>query len=226
MNLYFNSTQDKVIKIGKSGIITSGRRVYINRAYIRETEITNSSILLHYIDGTIKEIPYSKLGMSYGDVTYEYNKRDGIDLSEYLRLTDKFMFFLINRGCQIDFNTALKEFGINMSTAYISLLKPVYARYMKIYKNQHNLMKIKNNIEKQVASKKLVLYDVPVVIENSKLHLIGNVWIDLTEEAIIGRELCKYDCVSFGGIKKFDKVEIDLDYGIIDKIIFKIKGYY
>lgn len=136
------------------------------------------------------------------------------------------MLFLIDKGSQIDFNTALKEFGVNISIDSISLFKPVYVRYTIASKNKQSLMKIKDSIDKGVSAKKLVLYDVPVILKNSKLHLIGTLWLDLWEEEMVKNQWCKYGCVSLGKIKKFDKVEINLNYNKMGKIVLKGKGYY
>ena len=88
------------------------------------------------------------------------------------------------------------------------------------------------------------MYDVPCIIEYSRLRLLDNFWIDLKENIEVKIQnppyftYRDYMCLSIGNIKKFDKVEIELfretnpnsmnfstEFGI-KKIKLIGKGYY
>lgn len=226
MDLILSSELDRVAGKSKEAIITTGRRVYINRDYIKEVIPTKTDIEFRYNDGTVKYVAYTKLGTKPGEVVYNYYPDKNIYMSDYIRFTDKFMLFLIDSGCNTDFETAVKEFGRDMTTGIKSLLKPVYVRYNFAKRKQSNLLKIRENIQNINMVQTLVLYDVPIIIEDSKLKILGDIKIDIREQEVFDRVLYKYDCVLFGGIKKFDRVEIDLKDEVIDKIIFTGKGYY
>ena len=59
----------------------------------------------------------------------------------------------------------------------------------------------------------MVLYDVPCIIENSKLRILDRFKIDISESAVIRDEASRkyfsygFNCISLG-VSKFDRVEI------------------
>lgn len=225
MELSLKSSQDRVLKRDTLVTITSGGRVYINKLGIKETKISDTDIQFHLLNGKVFDIPYSKFGSNYGKITYEYYVDININLSTYLKKTDEFMLFLISKNCKIDFDVALKEFGCTLNGIHI-LLKPVYVRYNLARNDNSNLMKIKNNIDAGILPKKLVLYDVPAVIANSKLKLFNNLSIELSEDYLDRIGCHKHSCVSLGRIKKFDKVIIELNCFSMTKVILTGQGYY
>lgn len=200
--------------------------MYINRDYIKEVIQTTTDIEFRYNDGTVTYIPYSKLGTNYGEIVNNYYSSTRIDMSDYLRFTDEFMLFLIYSGYNADFEKVIKDFCLTMKPGTKSLFKPVYVRYNYAKKKEANLLKIKENIQNIKKVQALVLYDIPVVIEESELKILRNIKIDLREKEVFDRKLCEYDCVLFDGVKKFNEVKIDLKDEVIDKITFIGNGYY
>lgn len=150
-------------------------------------------------------------------------------LTFYLELSDKFMLYLIENNRKIAFDEALMEFSqskfnlINFSrqTVY-SLLKPVYYRYDKYTRNDKNALlgladSIKYPKQPRTFPKEIILYDVPCIINNSKLKLLDNFeldLIDMNESSCYCREL---KCLYLGSIHTFKFVKI--------KPFFQRKGF-
>ena len=201
-------SEQKIIK--EKFIITEKGRIYINE--ILTAKGTN-------YDVAIKTL-FPNYGRNYGEIKYGYLKYGTLStalLQGYITVSDSFMDFLIANQV-IDFNQAIARFQSGLSFQDVhSLLKPVFVRYSLAKMNPHDLIKIKNNIEVR-KPKKITLYDVPVVLQDSWLRLLDNFSIDLTEEEFVNNGYSNYKCVYLGRIRKFDKVEIEMDDNFIKKI--------
>ena len=150
-------------------------------------------------------------------------------LTFYLELSDKFMLYLIENSKKVTFDEALMEFSqykfnltdFSRQTVY-SLLKPVYYRYEKYTRNDKNsLLGLADSIKypKQLRTfpKEIILYDVPCIVNNSKLQLLDDFeldLIDMNENSCYCREL---KCLYLGNICAFKFVKI--------KPFFQRKGF-
>ena len=161
----------------------------------------------------------------YGNTTYIHSAlRDfnvGVLLT-YFNVTDYFLERLIreNINCSFENIHFLKDIPLGDIDKY-SLLKPVYHRYISTKKNKPSVLrKIEDNLKKRnkesynIDYDKMVLYDVPCIIGESKLRILDNLWIDISELLNISvneRNIsCVFDCLSLG-VSKFDRVEIILE---------------
>ena len=161
----------------------------------------------------------------YGNTTYIHSAlRDfnvGVLLT-YFNVTDYFLERLIreNINCSFENIHFLKDIPLSDIDKY-SLLKPVYHRYISTKRNnplylQNILKKLierKNIISDAIYYDKMVLYDVPCIIENSKLRILDRFKIDISESVAIRDEASRkyfsygFNCISLG-VSKFDRVEI------------------
>ena len=161
----------------------------------------------------------------YGNTTYIHSAlRDfnvGVLLT-YFNVTDYFLERLIreNINCSFENIHFLKDIPLGDIDKY-SLLKPVYYRYISTKKNKPSVLrKIEDNLKKRnkesynIDYDKMVLYDVPCIIGESKLRILDNLWIDISELLNISvneRNIsCVFNCLSLG-VSKFDRVEIILE---------------
>lgn len=161
----------------------------------------------------------------YGNTTYIHSAlRDfnvGVLLT-YFNVTDYFLERLIreNINCSFENIRFLKDILLSDIDKY-SLLKPVYYRYISTKKNKPSVLrKIGDNLKKRnkesynIDYDKMVLYDVPCIIGESKLRILDNLWIDISELLNISvneRNIsCVFNCLSLG-VSKFDRVEIILE---------------
>ena len=161
----------------------------------------------------------------YGNTTYIHSAlRDfnvGVLLT-YFNVTDYFLERLIreNINCSFENIHFLKDIPLSDIDKY-SLLKPVYHRYISTKKNKPSVLrKIEDNLKKRnkesynIDYDKMVLYDVPCIIGESKLRILDNLWIDISELLNISvneRNIsCVFNCLSLG-VSKFDRVEIILE---------------
>lgn len=161
----------------------------------------------------------------YGNTTYIHSAlRDfnvGVLLT-YFNVTDYFLERLIreNINCSFENIRFLKDILLSDIDKY-SLLKPVYYRYISTKKNKPSVLrKIGDNLKKRnkesynIDYDKMVLYDVPCIIGESKLRILDNLWIDISELLNISvneRNIsCVFNCLSLG-VDKFDRVEIILE---------------
>lgn len=213
--------ENKVLEqrmVREQAIITEKGRIYINEI-LEERNVD--------YDTAIK-IVFPNYGGSHGKVKYEYLKNNTLPttlLQGYITISDSFMAFLIDNRI-VDWNQAIARFPSGLTSQDVhSLLKPVFARYDLAKDNSYDLIKIKNNIGVR-KPKKITLYDVPVVLQNSYLRLLDNLSIDLTEEELINNSYNRYKCVYLGKIKKFEKVEIEMDDNFIKKITLSGYGYH
>lgn len=150
-------------------------------------------------------------------------------LTFYLELSDKFMLYLIENNKKVTFDEALMEFSqykfnlINFSrqTVY-SLLKPVYYRYEKYTRNDKNSLlgladSIKYPKQPKIFPKEIILYDVPCIVNNSKLQLLDDFELDLTDMNENSRHCRELRCLYLGNINAFKFVKI--------KPFFQRKGF-
>ena len=161
----------------------------------------------------------------YGNTTYIHSAlRDfnvGVLLT-YFNVTDYFLERLIreNINCSFENIRFLKDIPLSDIDKY-SLLKPVYYRYISTKKNKPSVLrKIEDNLKKRnkesynIDYDKMVLYDVPCIIGESKLRILDNLLIDISELLNISvneRNIsCVFNCLSLG-VSKFDRVEIILE---------------
>ena len=208
--MYLENKAPEQRMVREQAIIMEKGRVYINERLVVKD--------VNY-DVAIKT-QFPNYGINYGEIKYEYLKYGTLSttlLQGYITVSDSFMAFLIDSQV-IDFNQAIAQFQSGLSFQDVrSLLKPVFARYSLAKMNPDDLIKIRNNIRVR-KPKKITLYDVPVVLQNSRLRLLDNFNIDLTEEEFVNNDYNNYKCVYLGRIRKFDKVEIEMDDNFIKKI--------
>lgn len=208
--MYLENKAPEQRMVREQAIITEKGRVYINERLVVKD--------VNY-DVAIKT-QFPNYGRNYGEIKYEYLKYGTLStalLQGYITVSDSFMAFLIDSQV-IDFNQAIAQFQSGLSFQDVrSLLKPVFARYSLAKMNPDDLIKIRNNIGVR-KPKKITLYDVPVILQNSWLRLLDNFNIDLTEEEFVNNDYNNYKCVYLGRIRKFDKVEIEMDDNFIKKI--------
>lgn len=161
----------------------------------------------------------------YNNITYIHSELRAIDVSSllvYFNVTDYFLERLIreNINCSFENIRFLKDIPLSDIDKY-SLLKPVYHRYTSTKKNKPSVLrKIEDNLKKRnkesynIDYDKMVLYDVPCIIGESKLRILDNLWIDISELLNISlneRNIsCVFNCLSLG-VSKFDRVEIILE---------------
>ena len=150
-------------------------------------------------------------------------------LTFYLELSDKFMLYLIENNIKVTFDEALMEFSqykfnltdFSRQTIY-SLLKPVYYRYEKYTRNDKNSLlgladSIKYPKQSRIFPKEIILYDVPCIVNDSKLQLLDNFEIPLTDIKEISRYSKELKCLHLGNIHTFKFVKI--------KPFFRRKGF-
>lgn len=161
----------------------------------------------------------------YRNITYTHSALRTFNLGEllgYFKIGDYFLERLIreNINCSFENIYFLKDIPLSDTDKH-SLLKPVYYRYISIKRNNYRALKvIGDNLKKRnkesdnIDYKKMVLYDVPCVIKDSKLRILDNLWIDISEFLEIpvnGNYIpCVFNCLSLG-VDKFDRVEIILE---------------
>lgn len=194
-------------------------RIYINSC-IKDYELITSNKLR--IGTNTISLPEKT---QYGNTIYIHSAlRDfnvGVLLT-YFNVTDYFLEKLIreNINCSFENIRFLKDIPLSDIDKY-SLLKPVYHRYTSTKKNKPSVLrKIGDNLKKRnkesynIDYDKMVLYDVPCIIGESKLRILDNLWIDISELLNISvneRNIsCVFNCLSLG-VDKFDKVEIILE---------------
>ena len=141
-------------------------------------------------------------------------------LTFYLELSDKFMLYLIENNIKVTFDEALMEFSqykfnltdFSRQTIY-SLLKPVYYRYEKYTRNDKNSLlgladSIKYPKQSRVFPKEIILYDVPCIVNDSKLQLLDDFELDLTDMNENSHYCKELKCLYLGNISAFKFVKI------------------
>ena len=194
---------------------TNFGRIYVN-SHIKDYELLSPNELR--IGTTIINLPQQTM---YNKITYIHSElRDfnvGV-LRRYFETSDNFLEELINENINCPFENIPFLNDIDLSdTDKHSLLKPVYHRYISTKRNnplylQNILKKLierKNIISDAIYYDKMVLYDVPCIIENSKLRILDRFKIDISEYVKIGGRYFsdEFSCISLG-VSKFDRVEI------------------
>lgn len=208
------STTEKTM-VNKYFLKTNFGRIYVN-SHIKDYELLSPNELR--IGTTIINLPQQTM---YNKITYIHSQlRDfnvGV-LRRYFETSDNFLENLINENINCPFEEIPFLNNIFLSdTDKHSLLKPVYHRYISTKRNnplylQNILKKLterKKIISDAIYYDKMVLYDVPCIIENSKLRILDRFKIDISEYAKIGGRYFsdKFSCISLG-VSKFDRVEI------------------
>lgn len=161
----------------------------------------------------------------YGNIIYTHSALRDLNtgnLLEYFNTADYFLERLIreNINCPFENIYFLKDILLSDTDKY-SLLKPVYYRYTSTKKNKPSVLRIigdnlkkRNKESDNIDYDKMVLYDVPCFIKNSKLRILDKLWIDISEFLEIpvnGNYIpCVFNCLSLG-VNKFDRVEIILE---------------
>ena len=194
-------------------------RIYVN-SRIKDYELLSPKELR--IGNNIINLPEKT---QYGNTTYTHSALRTFNVGEllgYFKIGDYFLERLIreNINCSFENIYFLKDIPLSDTDKH-SLLKPVYYRYISIKRNNYRALKvIGDNLKKRnkesdnIDYKKMVLYDIPCIIKDSKLSILDNLWIDISEFLEIpvnGNYIpCVFNCLSLG-VDKFDRVEIILE---------------
>ena len=211
--------------MGEKGILkqsyigTTFGRVYVNSC-IKDYELVAPNKLRMGTD--IIHLPEKT---QYGNITYIHSALRNFNVSillTYFNIGDYFLVRLMREeiNCPFEEIPFLKEIYLSDIDKH-SLLKPVYYRYMLTKKNNFSALKIigdklkkRNKENYNIDYEKMVLYDVPCIIKDSKLRILDNLWIDISEflEIPVNRNYipCVFNCLSLG-VDKFDRVEIILE---------------
>lgn len=211
LNLISNDKEKGIVR--EWGIGTNFGRVYIN-SQIKDYERIAPDKLR--IENRVITLPKQT---QYGNITYTHSLLRAYnvgELSEYFKITDSFMERLIRENIKCSFENIpfLKDIKLSDTDKH-SLLKPVYYRYKT--KDHSALKAIQDNLNKinkdscTINYGTMTLFDVPCIIKDSKLRILDNFWIDISESTNIlenGRYIpYVFNCISLG-VKKFSKVEI------------------
>lgn len=221
MEYNLNSIGGTTEKIGvnKYFLKSTFGRVYIN-SRIKDYELINPNKLR--IGTNVINFPERT---QYDNITYVHSALRSLNvgsLFEYFNITDYFLERLIKENINCSFENI--NFIKNISLSEIdkhSLLKPVYYRYISTKRHNPSALKIiENNLKNKntesysINYEKMVLYDVPCIIQNSKLRILDKLWIDISEyfDIMIDGKYTSYifNCLSLG-VNKFDRVEIILE---------------
>ena len=219
MGFQLKSNMDEKGILKQLYVGTTFGRVYINSC-IKDYELITPNKLR--IGTNTISLPDKT---QYGNIIYTHSTlRDfnvGVLLT-YFNVTDYFLERLIreNINCSFENIYFLKDIPLGDIDKY-SLLKPVYHRYISTKKNKPSVLrKIEDNLKKRnkesynIDYDKMVLYDVPCFIKNSKLRILDKLWIDISEFleiSVNGNYIpCVFNCLSLG-VDKFDRVEIMLE---------------
>ena len=208
------STTEKTM-VNKCFLKTNFGRIYVN-SHIKDYELLSPNELR--IGTTIINLPQQTM---YNKITYIHSQLRDFNvgmLLRYFKTSDYFLENLINENINCPFEEIPFLNNILLSdTDKHSLLKPVYHRYISTKKNNplylqkvlKKLIERKKIISDAIYYDKMVLYDVPCIIENSKLRILDRFKIDISEYAKIGGRYFsdKFSCISLG-VSKFDRVEI------------------
>lgn len=168
-------------------IITDFGRMYVN-SNIKDYELLSPNELR--IGANIINLPKQT---QYGNITYTHSLLRAYnveELSEYFKITDSFMERLIrgNIKCSFENIPFLKDIKLSDTDKH-SLLKPVYYRYKT--KDHSALKAIQDNLNKinkdscTINYGTMTLFDVPCIIKDSKLRILDNFWIDISESTNI-----------------------------------------
>lgn len=229
--IYLNLTSQKEeIKMinNQSGLyITNTGRIY--------SYYNNCSV--KFIDGEYKLIVGEQLfpmedlqKICFPNASKIWNKQEfkyiNIDYNQYMldkvyfytELSDKFMLYLIENGNMSSFEETIRQFSFQINlrkfskeTIY-SLLKPVYVRYERY--DKVNLFSLAESIRNPEQPRKLptqiVLYDVPCVVNNSRLKLLDNFELNLRDYIMLSPRAEELNCLYLGNIEQFKFVNIKI----------------
>lgn len=158
-------------------------------------------------------------------IKYEYFNVDEslklIDsLSQYIKISDLFMSYLIDKKIIGDFEKAVSGFfyknnWILKEDLKNCLLKPVYIRFSYLI-HTSDCNKIKENIKNQKMTDEVVLYDVPCKLKNSELIIFDYLKINLKD--YVADSYYELDCIYLGEAL-FKEIRFRIKTGNV-KIIF------
>lgn len=158
-------------------------------------------------------------------IKYEYFNVDEslklIDsLSQYIKISDLFMSYLIDKKIIGDFEKAVSGFfhknnWILKEDLKNCLLKPVYIRFSYLI-HTSDCNKIKENIKNQKMTDEVVLYDVPCKLKNSELIIFDYLKINLKD--YVADSYYELDCIYLGEAL-FKEIRFKIKTGNV-KIIF------
>lgn len=121
-------------------------------------------------------------------------------LSQYIKVSDLFMSYLIDKKIIGDFEKAVYGFfhknnWILKEDLKNCLLKPIYIRFSYLI-HTSDCTKIKDNIKNQKMTDEVVLYDVPCKLKNSELIIFDYLKINLKD--YVADSYDELDCIYLG----------------------------
>lgn len=182
-------------------------RIYILSTYYKQYDERRKVLMFSEKDIPINEL-INSIGYKELEYTYTNMRMDTREAIRYIKIGNKIMKKLIEKDLDISYSEALERFKnpLNLTPEENnSLLKPIYTRYNKL-KRMGNIEKVKRDLDNIDISKtkEIVFYNVPYELKDSRLKVIGDLWIDLRE--YIGMD--EYYCISMGRVKKIDEIRI------------------
>lgn len=230
-NMFLKGNQSEKFEIKSNEVIVSSwGRVYINLAKINSFYQLKNTLTYH-CNNQIKKIDFNSIFNNYSinnnEIKYTYIGADDnsiFTLNRYLNISNDFMKHLILIKYQGNFEFFLDKYiekykNISKEDG-IKLLKPVFIRYEWLRKtgNQEGVL---TNINNYIVPSKIVLYDVPTILDNGKLKLLDNLILDMREQ--IGMSI--YTPITLGNVRSFSKVIINLtlESNLIDYRISNIE---
>lgn len=230
-NMFLKGNQNEKFEIkGNEVIVSSWGRIYINFAKINNF-YRSKNTLVYQCNNQIKKIDFDSIFNNYSlnnnAIKYNYlgiDDKSIIALNRYLNISNDFMKHLILLKYTGDFEYFLDKYIAKYKNISkedgMRLLKPVFIRYEWLRKsgNQESVLE---NINNYTIPSKIVLYDIPSILDNGRLKLLDNLILDMREQ--IGVSI--YTPINLGNIAFFSKVIINLslESNLIDYRISNIE---
>lgn len=230
-NMFLKGNQNEKFEIkGNEVIVSSWGRIYINFAKINNF-YRSKNTLAYQCNNQIKKIDFDSIFNNYSlnnnEIKYNYlgiDDKSIIALNRYLDISNDFMKHLILLKYTGDFEYFLDKYIAKYKNISkedgMRLLKPVFIRYEWLRKsgNQESVLE---NINNYTIPSKIVLYDIPSILDNGRLKLLDNLILDMREQ--IGVSI--YTPINLGNIAFFSKVIINLslESNLIDYRISNIE---
>lgn len=230
-NMFLKGNQNEKFEIkGNEVIVSSWGRIYINFAKINNF-YRSKNTLAYQCNNQIKKIDFDSIFNNYSlnnnAIKYNYlgvDDKSIIALNRYLNISNDFMKHLILLKYTGDFEYFLDKYIAKYKNISkedgMRLLKPVFIRYEWLRKsgNQESVLE---NINNYTIPSKIVLYDIPSILDNGRLKLLDNLILDMREQ--IGVSI--YTPINLGNIAFFSKVIINLslESNLIDYRISNIE---
>lgn len=230
-NMFLKGNQNEKFEIkGNEVIVSSWGRIYINFAKINNFYRAKNT-LAYQCNNQIKKIDFDSIFNNYSlnnnEIKYNYlgiDDKSIIALNRYLDISNDFMKHLILLKYTGDFEYFLDKYIAKYKNISkedgMRLLKPVFIRYEWLRKsgNQESVLE---NINNYTIPSKIVLYDIPSILDNGRLKLLDNLILDMREQ--IGVSI--YTPINLGNIAFFSKVIINLslESNLIDYRISNIE---